>query len=184
MKNKKIILSVAAALVIAAGVIGWLLLGGDKPVNVKLPGGVNAKLNASLKNSVLTREQDGRKLWEFNVAEALNDRQKNIAHLKGVTGKVYRKDGSYLDIVAERGEAATVKHDFSLEGKVKAVLSTGGELYCDKITWNQDKDIIIARGHVKVIKDQYTAEGDMAQTTGAFQKFKLKGHAKVTKGGE
>ena len=184
MNNKKVILSIAAGIVVAGSLIAWLMLGGDKPVNVNLGKGVSAQLNASLKNSVLQREKDGKKLWEFTVAEVINDKAQNMAYLKGIKGKVYRKDGSYLDIVAEKGQAALNKNDFAVEGNIKAVLNTGGELYADKVAYNQAKELITATGHVKLVKEPYTAMGDWAQTTSAFQKLKLKGNAKVTKGGE
>ena len=184
MNNKKVILSIAAGIVVAGSLIAWLMLGGDKPVNVNLGKGVSAQLNASLKNSVLQREKDGKKLWEFTVAEVINDKAQNMAYLKGIKGKVYRKDGSYLDIVAEKGQAALNKNDFAVEGNVKAVLNTGGELYADKVAYNQAKELITATGHVKLVKEPYTAMGDWAQTTSGFQKLKLKGNAKVTKGGE
>ena len=184
MNNKKVILSIAAGIVVAGSLIAWLMLGGDKPVNVNLGKGVSAQLNASLKNSVLQREKDGKKLWEFTVAEVINDKAQNMAYLKGIKGKVYRKDGSYLDIVAAQGRAALNKNDFAVEGNVKAVLNTGGELYADKVAYNQAKELITATGHVKLVKEPYTAIGDWAQTTSAFQKLKLKGNAKVTKGGE
>ena len=184
MNNKKVILSIAAGIVVAGSLIAWLMLGGDKPVNVNLGKGVSAQLNASLKNSVLQREKDGKKLWEFTLAEVINDKAQNMAYLKGIKGKVYRKDGSYLDIVAEKGQAALNKNDFAVEGNVKAVLNTGGELYADKVAYNQAKELITATGHVKLVKEPYTAMGDWAQTTSAFQKLKLKGNAKVTKGGE
>ena len=73
---------------------------------------------------------------------------------------------------------------FAVEGNVKAVLNTGGELYADKVAYNQAKELITATGHVKLVKEPYTAIADWAQTTSAFQKLKLKGNAKVTKGGE
>ena len=184
MNNKKVILSIAAGIVVAGSLIAWLMLGGDKPVNVNLGKGVSAQLNASLKNSVLQREKDGKKLWEFTVAEVINDKAQNMAYLEGIKGKVYRKDGSYLDIVAEKGQAALNKNDFAVEGNVKAVLNTGGELYADKVAYNQAKELITATGHVKLVKGPYTAIGDWAQTTSAFEKLKLKGNAKVTKGGE
>lgn len=184
MKNKKVILAVLAGLVVAGVIIAWLMLGGNKPVTVKPGNGVNAQVNASLKNSVLQREKDGKKLWEFTVEEVVNDKGKNKAYLKGIKGKIYRDDGSYIDISAEKGTAEINKNDFSLEGKVTAILNTGGELYADKITWNQTKELITASGNFKMHKDAYTATADNAETTSAFKNIKLKGNAKVEKGGE
>ncbi len=184
MNNKKGVLAILAGIVIAGGIIAWLMLGGNKPVTIKPGDGVTAQINASLKNSVLQREKDGRKLWEFTVEEVVNDKAKNTAYLKGIKGKIYRTDGSYLDISADKGSADIKGNDFSLEGNIKAVLNTGGELYADKITWNQTKELITATGHFKLHKDAYTATSDSAETTSAFKNVKLKGNAKVEKGGE
>ncbi len=184
MKNKRIVHAVAAGIVIAGAVIAWLMFGGDKPVNVDLGKEVSAQLNASLKNSVLLRERDGKKLWEFKVEEAINDRQKNMAYLKGIKGRVYRSDGSYLDIAAEKGYVEINKNDFTLEGSVKAALTTGGEITADKVTWNQMQETITGEGNVKMLKDGWTATADKAITTSAFASVKLQGSAKVVKGGE
>lgn len=184
MQNKKGLLAIGAGIVIAGAIIAWLMLGGSAPVNVNLGNGVNAQLNASLKNSVLHREKDGKKLWEFTVEEVVNDKQQNMAYLKGIKGKIYRSDGSFIDISADKGLAQIGMDDFALEGSVKAVLNTGGELYADKISWKQKEDSITGEGHVKMIKDEWTATADAAATTSAFQKIKLKGNAKVEKGGE
>ncbi len=184
MKNKNILISIAAGLVIAAAVISWLLFGGSVPVNTDGSKTAQPQVSASMKNTVLQREENGRKLWDFHVDEVTYDRSANTAYLKGITGKVYRSDGSYIDIVAEKGSAPIDKNDFSIEGKVSAVLNTGGRLLADKVTWNQKKELITAKGNVKIYKDEWTAYADEAQTTSAFKKLKLKGHAKVEKGGE
>ncbi len=184
MKNKKVILSIAAGIAVAAALIAWLMLGGKAPVKIDAGNGVSAQVNASLKNSELKREKNGKLLWKFTVAEVVNDKQANTAYLKGIKGKIYRDDGSYIDISADKGSAEISKNDFSLEGKVQAVLNTGGEFYADKITWNQTKETITGSGNVKMIKGEWKATADTAITTSAFQSVKLKGNAKVEKGGE
>lgn len=184
MKNKNMIMAIAGGVLIAAAIIAWLMFGGSAPANVDLGNGVSAKLNASLKNSVISREKDGKKLWEFKVAEVINDKVKNMATLKGITGKVYRTDGSYIDITAEAGTMTLGSNDFALEGKVTAVLSSGGKLVADKVSWKQKGEVITATGNVKMDKDEYHATAKKAVTTSAFKKVKLEGDAKVEKGGE
>ena len=184
MKNKKVILSIIAGVVIAGGIIAWLMLSGDKPVTIKPGDGITAQVNASLKNSVVKREQDGKLLWEFTVDEVINDKAKNQATLKGIKGKLYRNDGSVIELTADSGSAGLKSNDFALEGKIKATLSSGGELYADKITYNQAQDIIKAQGNFQLHKDGYTATAESAETTSAFKHIKLQGKAKVEKGGE
>ena len=48
------------------------------------------------------------------------------AVLKGVKGKIYREDGSVLEVVAGGGKVKNEAKDFELNDKVVAVLSSGG----------------------------------------------------------
>lgn len=183
MTNRKVILAILAGVAITAAIIAWLVFG-SKPVEVETGNGVSAQINATLKNTVVKREQDGRLLWEFKVGELENDHIKKIGYLNGITGKIYRSDGSFIEINADRGSAKLDMNDFALEGKVIAVLNTGGKLSADRIVWNQQEELISAEGNVEFYKDEWMAKADSAQTTSAFEKIKLKGHAKVEKGGE
>lgn len=184
MKNKKALIAIGSSILIAGAIIAWLMFGGSAPANVDLGNGVNAQLNASLKNSVIKREKDGKLLWEFTVGEVINDKTNNKAVLKDIKGKIYRNDGSYLDVTAESGNTVIGENNFALEGKVQAVLSSGGKLLADKVAWQQDKEEITASGNVKMYKDEWFASADKAVTTSAFKKLKLTGNARVEKGGD
>lgn len=183
MENKHMMLGIAGGVVIAGGIIAWLLSGSVGAIPVGK--GVVVQPKTSMKNTVVSREKDGAKLWEFKVKLVEQDRKNNKAYLKGITGKIYRKDGSYIDIVADKGEATLNKtnNNFMVAGNVKAVLNTGGKIYGNKFTYNEKNHLIRAYGKVRMQKDDYTAYGDYAETTTAMEKFKLKGHAKVEKGG-
>jgi len=185
MENKHMLLGLAGGVAIAAGIITWLLSGSAKSITVGMGNGVTVQARTNMKNTTITRDKDGVKLWEFAVEEVEQDKKKNKAYLKGIKGKVFRKDGSFIDISADKGEATLNKanNDFSVEGNVKAILNTGGKIYGDKFIYREKTKVIQARGHVRMQKDDYTAYGDYAETTTAMEKFKLKGHAKVEKGG-
>ena len=157
MKNKKALIAIGSSILIAGAIIAWLMFGGSAPANVDLGNGVNAQLNASLKNRAV---------------------------LKDIKGKIYRNDGSYLDVTAESGSTVIGENNFALEGKVQAVLSSGGKLLADKVAWQQDKEEITASGNVKMYKDEWFASADKAVTTSAFKKLKLTGNARVEKGGD
>lgn len=186
MSNKNAIMFIASGLLIGGGVIGWLFSSKAPVINIETNSGVKAKINASMKDSIVEREKDGVKLWSFTVAELEQDRKANKAYLKGIKGKVYRKDGTYIDITAESGEATLNKkdNDFSVSGKVLAVASDGGKIEADRVEYVEKKQFIKATGHVHIVKDENQAWGDVAETTAALEKFKLKGHAKVEKGGK
>lgn len=186
MIDKKAVMFVTTGLLIAGGVIGWLFSSKVPVVDIEGKNGVKVRVNASMTNSVIEREKDGVKLWSFTVAELEQDRKANKAYLKGIKGKVFRKDGTYIDITAESGEATLNKKDnnFSVSGKVLAVASDGGKLEADRVDYVEKSQFIKATGHVHLVKDENQAWGDVAETTAALEKFKLKGHAKVEKGGK
>lgn len=184
MNNKNVILSILGGVAIAAAIICWLVFGGSAPKNVELGDGVKAKFNASLKNSVIQREKDGKKMWEFTIGEIINDKITDTAILKGIKGKVYRSDGNYIDIDAESGSMKMGSNNFALEGNVKAINSDGGKLFADKVEWIQKGEEIIATGNVKLYKDEWFASADKAMTTSAFDSLKLQGNAIVEKGGD
>lgn len=185
MLNKNIAMFIGTGVLIGGAVIGWLFSGTVPSVDVNNGKGVSAKINATMTNTLVTREQDGVKLWEFTVAELQQDKRANKAYLKGIKGKVFRKDGGHIEITADGGEATLNKKDnnFSVNGKVVAQASDGSKFYADRVDYVEKNKFIKASGNVRVQKDGYAAWGDIAETTADLEKFKLKGHAKVEKGG-
>ncbi len=186
MKNKEMLLGIVAGIAVAGSVITWLLSAKPQEATIGLGNGVQVQANTTMKDTKVSREKDGEKLWEFQVAEVEQDKKNNKALLRGIKGKIYRKDGSYLDISSDNGEATLNKadNDFAVSGNVKAVINTGGKLYADRVTYQEKTQFIQASGNVRLEKDGYAAYGDIAETTTKMEKFKLKGHAKVEKGGK
>lgn len=186
MSNKNVMLGVAGGVAIAAGIIAWLYSGSADPITIKGNNGVTVQARTSMKDTVITRDKDGEKLWEFHVDVVEKDKKLNKAYLKGIKGKVFRKDGSHIDVTADSGEATLDKanNNFMVAGNVKAIISSGGELYANKVSYIEKTKQLKGQGKVKIHKDDYTAYGDYAETTTEFEKFKLKGHAKVEKGGK
>ena len=73
----------------------------------------------------------------------------------------------------------------TLTEKQTASIFETGTLYKENgVEYYITKDIEEATGHFKMHKDAYTATADSAVTTSAFKHIKLKGNAKVEKGGE
>ena len=111
---------IVGAIVITGVIIAWLMLGGEAPSNnpvQKESSGANAKV----RNSTLAREVDGKKVWEFTVEEVEQIKSSGEAVLKGVKGKIYREDGSVLEVVAGGGKVKNEAKDFELNDKVVAV---------------------------------------------------------------
>lgn len=183
MLRNKSFQMILGAIVIAGVIIAWLMLGGEAPSNnpvQKESSGTNAKV----RNTTLAREVDGKKVWEFTVEEVEQIKSSGEAVLNGVKGKIYREDGSVLEVVAGGGRVKNEAKDFELNNKVVAVLSSGGKLTAESIRWQQTEDIITASGDVRLLKDDTLATGDKAITSSAFERLKLEGHAEVQRGGD
>ena len=67
MSNKNVMLGVAGGVAIAAGIIAWLYSGSADPITIKGNNGVTVQARTSMKDTVITRDKDGEKLWEFHV---------------------------------------------------------------------------------------------------------------------
>ncbi len=176
MNRKTVITSIIAALVIAAAILAWLMFGGSAPENIVVKENAG-DVKATVTNSVFNRDRDGKKIWEFTVAEAVEEGNKTL--MKGVKGSVFRSDGSFIDVTGDRGTLFKKSNDFILEGNVDAVLPTGGKLIADKATWNDKKEIITAEGNVRLYRDGWLVSGDKATTTSAFKNLKMEGNAKL-----
>ena len=120
--------------------------------------------------------------WSLDSKGWLTISGSGEAVMKGVKGKIYREDGSVIDVMAGGGKINNDDKNFALDRGVKATLSTGGEITAEEIRWNQKDDIITATGKVKVVKDEHTALADKIVTSSKFDHFKLSGHAEVQKG--
>ncbi len=178
--NMVVFASVAVALLIAAGIIAWLMFGGAGPMEVVMDNGVKAKFAATLKNTEISREKEGKMIWHFNVDDEVNDQVSDKTILHGIKGKVYRGDGSYFDVVAQNGEMVNGRQDFMVRDQVSAVLSSDkSKLTADMVTWEDKKQRVTATGNVQLWKDDWYARGDKAVTTGSFKKIRLIGHAYV-----
>ena len=101
MKNKGLLL-IAGGIAVAAAIIAWLMFGGEAPKNPENV--VTEVASAVVKNTTVNREQDGKVLWEFSVEELESVSGSGEAVLKGVKGKIYREDGSVIDVVAGGGK--------------------------------------------------------------------------------
>ena len=123
-------------------------------------------------------------LLSEHIDEVEQIKSSGEAVLKGVKGKIYREDGSVLEVVAGGGKVKNEAKDFELNDKVVAVLSSGGKLTAESIRWQQTEDVITASGNVRLLKDDTLATGDKAVTSSAFERLKLEGHAEVQRGGD
>lgn len=181
MKQYKTWLYIVGGIAIAAGIFFWLMQGGSVPKNT-----AKAPVVASheLRDTELHETVNGKRVWELQIGSLVYDKKRDTNILKNVRGKFYREDGSVLSLTSKSGEASMKTKDIILIDSVKGVLSTGGTVTADKMTWVNAKKLVIGEGHVKIVKDNVVATANKGTMDTGLEKLRLEGKAKVVKGAE
>lgn len=184
MKNKNGILTVLIGVLAMAGLFAWLYLGSEVPeITPEDRKFVDNSAHAAVYNTVLTREKDGKLLWELKVGKGVEISKKCVS-IENVDGMVHLKNGDILYVKADGGEMKILEDEFSLKGNVYAYLEKGGQIKAEKILWQQDANKLSAEGAVKIKKEDLLAEADKVITSGELKHFILKGNAHVERGGK
>ena len=184
MKNKNAILMAAAGLVVLFHIFAWLFWGSTVPEPTDKTKKVETdRTLATVHNTVLHRDADGKRIWELKVGEAiqLND---NLVRAKQLEGTVYLNNGDEMYVTADAAEVKIKTNEFTLTNGVTARLKQGGFLKANKVEWNQNKDILTATGAVKVVKEDMMATAEKIITSSKLEHFKLKDKAHVERGGK
>ncbi len=184
MKNKNAILMGSAGFVVLFLVFAWLFWGSTVPEPTDKTKKVKTDTTkATVYNTVLHRDVNGKRLWELKVGEAVqvND---NLIRAKQLEGTVYLNNGDEMYVTAKAGEIRTKRDVFTLTDGVTARLKQGGFLKANKVEWKQRQDILTATGAVKVIKEDMMATAERITTSSKLEHFKLKGKAHVERGGK
>ncbi len=116
------------------------------------------------------------------MGEAVQE-SNDVISAKNLDGIVYLSNGDEMHVTAEAGKISDKNNQFELSGKVTARLKKGGFMKADKVEWNQAKDILIATGAVKVVKDDMLARAEKIITSSELKHFKLIDKAHVERGG-
>ena len=184
MKNKNTILMGAAGLIVLFLIFAWLFWGSTVPEPTDKTKKVETdRTLATVHNTVLHRDADGKRIWELKVSEAiqLND---NLVRAKQLEGTVYLNNGDEMYVTADAAEVKIKTNEFTLTNGVTARLKQGGFLKANKVEWNQNKDILTATGAVKVVKEDMMATAEKIITSSKLEHFKLKDKAHVERGGK
>lgn len=99
MKNKKMILAVLAGLAALILIFAWLFWGSAVPKPTEKNNMTGPSAKATVHNTVLSRNENGKKLWELKVEEAtqVND---NLIEVKKLDGLVYLNNGDAMHVLS------------------------------------------------------------------------------------
>ena len=133
-------------------------------------------------NNVLSEERDGVKIWELQSEKAVIDAATQNAEFENVKCKFFQEDGRILELTADTGNYEQKTKNIHVEGNVVALDGDGAKMTGCKADWIDKEGILKFNDDVKISKDDMRAFADYAESTDGFNRFKLKGHARILKG--
>lgn len=133
-------------------------------------------------NNTLIEEKDGVKIWEITTDKIRIDANTHRADFQNVKGKFFKEDGKVLELTAIQGYYDQDTRNIHIEGDVVMTDGEGGKLETVHLDWLSNEELMIATEDVKISKDDMRAFADRAESMNGFQKFLLKGNARILKG--
>ena len=133
-------------------------------------------------NNTLVEEKNGVKIWEITTDKIRIDANTHRADFQNVKGKFFKEDGKVLELTAIQGYYDQDTRNIHIEGDVVMTDGEGGKLETVHLDWLSNEELMIATEDVKISKDDMRAFADRAESMNGFQKFLLKGNARILKG--
>ena len=133
-------------------------------------------------NNTLVEEKDGVKIWEITSDKIRVDANTHRAEFSNINGKFFREDGKVLELTALQGYYDQDTHNVHVEGDVVMTDGDNGKLESVHLDWLSQEEMLIATEDVKISRDDMRAFADRAESSNGFQKFFLKGNARILKG--
>ena len=177
--DKRTILVILGAVLLMGGVIGWLLSSKPTAGTVKEARQTDPH---QVTGSTIEETKDGRKVWTLTVASMVYDKKTQVDRMQGIKGTFFDEDGTTMTVTADEGEVNLKTKDVVLTKNPVGTTSTNGRVTADKVTWQNDKQLVIAEGNARISRDDVLATGDKATFNVALNQAKLEGNAKVQKG--
>ena len=177
-KKYKILAAVGAVLFIC--LVVWVIK--TTPTEPPPSEKFNPPSEMSYETNTITEEKNGVKIFELNSEKMIVDATTRNADMEGIKGTFYQEDGKYIVLTAQRGDYNNKTGDVHVEGEVVVVDNEGAKLTSEQLDWKGKKEILTAKGKVKVSKDDMRGYGDSLEATNGLRHFKLKGNARILRG--
>lgn len=179
-ENRKTIGLIAAAICLMGGIIFWLMQG--KGTVSKPRTQVQEVAPHEILNSTIEETKDGKKIWELTAASMIYDKKRDVDIVKGIKGTFYQDDGTSMTVTADEGEVYLKTKKIVLTKNPKGVTSDKATLDAEKVTWDNEKKLVIGEGKVVITKEDIIAKAEKATMDVAINYAQLEKKAMVQKG--
>jgi len=162
-----------------AGVLAWAFISAGvitRNFNRQQLVGTENRQELDVSGIILTESKAGKKYWEIYGETGNYNSDSKVALLENVTGNFYSGSGVSMSFESSKATYNEVKKQVIMYNNVHIVIKDGTQLYCDRLTWSgSDKDVI-AKGNIKINRDnELIAEAQEAVISPDYAKFQIKG---------
>jgi hypothetical protein len=129
-----------------------------KPPEEKLTGVRTGAAEATRRSLEGSRGRLWKVKWSSAILET-SDEGRVFGEMEKVAGTIYRNDKEVSDFYGERAVSKRDSDVLALEGKVRVISrQPKATMYCDRLEWHGDRELVIAKGNVWVVSPLYDME--------------------------
>lgn len=176
-KKKRVYLMIFSAV---TGVLLWAFFTArmiTHDFNRQQVAGKQDQQQATVKGLILTETKDDEKYWEIYAETGKWDSSNGIAELDEVIGNFFDEDGVSMSMKSSKGTYNSITKVIKLYEKTFIVLKDGITLKADELTYVNSNTPIVAKGHIKVQKDNaLLSTADEIIISPKYDSFKIIGN--------
>lgn len=179
--NNKNKIALYGFIIIVISVCVWAVV--TKPIpQKKTADDTQKEQTMDYSSNTIIEEKDGRKIWEIKADSIVMNSQTKETEMKNIQGKYYDANGQVLTLTSPHGTYDDKTKNIVLDNSVHVVSDDGMVFDAQKVTWNDDNQLLTGEGNVKIVKGDMQADGDKIESSDSFVQFKLSGNAHILKG--
>lgn len=133
--------------------------------------------------SSIVEQDNGKKLWELSAETMQVEPKTQIVHLLNFKGTLYRENGAKIDVVARKADFDPKTRNITMEGDIKATSSDGTVFTAPLARWEAKDKMFYGNGGITLTREDTVLTGDQIETDADMEKTKVRGNARVVKGG-
>ena len=176
-KKKRVYLMIFSAV---TGVLLWAFFTArmiTHDFNRQQVAGKQDQQQATVKGLILTETKNDEKYWEIYAETGKWDSSNGIAELDEVIGNFFNEDGVSMSMKSSKGTYNSITKVIKLYEKTFIVLKDGITLKADELTYVNSNTPIVAKGHIKVQKDNaLLSTADEIIISPKYDSFKIIGN--------
>lgn len=174
----------AVVFLVVVGILSWAFISAGiitRNFSRQQLVGTENRQELDVSGIILTETKNDKKYWEIYGETGAYNSDNKVAIMENVTGNFYSNNAVSMSFESSQATYNEVKKQIILYNHTHIVIKDGTSLYCDRLTWSgSDKDVI-AKGHIKIIRNnELLVTAEQAVINPDYSRFQIMGKT-VTK---